>query len=32
MALIFEQSRSVSKGKGVENPKDERAPLQRIVS
>ncbi len=31
MGLTFEQPKSVDEGKDVEKPKDERAPVQRLV-
>ena len=31
MGLMFEQSESVSEGERVEKPKDERAPVQRLL-
>lgn len=31
MGLIFEQPKSVNEGEDAEKPKDERAPVQRLV-
>ena len=31
MGFTFEQSKSVNEGEGVEKPKDERSPVQRLV-
>jgi len=31
MGLTFEQPKSVNEGEEVEKPKDERAPVQRLV-